>query len=158
MRANIRFYIKDAKKNEELKELVKEASCARLIEHNYIQFTDNDGFILTQIETFFSDNLLKRLNELSSKVTLFVHGVEPRYMIEDFKTSKIFHTKVGSHTISGTSWIGGKYNLLFASTTSSDVLNVFRAFVPGIFYNEPVEIKKLLTGMNWFRKLYILFT
>lgn len=159
MKTSIRFYIEDIKKYKELEVLIpQDAFCKRRYGTNYIQFSDENGFMVLQPETFLSKNLLAELNKVATQVTLLVYTVERELMTKIFSGErKSFHLEVGDLKVSGLHGAAGSYDLLFASDSSKKIFEAFRGLVPGIFHEGFSKIFPVLREMSFTQKARILF-
>lgn len=126
-------------------------------------------FLHLQPSSFISDDLLKYLNENTTKVILqikevpnekVIKGLRPKDSSTHANMQKDFSIQLGKRKISGMNCETQfeSFNLLFEGKSSKDVFETFHSFCPGYFPQSSfIPINHFLSGMNFFKKLKIVF-
>ncbi len=126
-------------------------------------------FLHLQPSSFISDDLLKYLNENATRVTLqidevpnekVIKGLRPKNSSIHGNRQKDFSIQLGKRRISGMDCEteSESFNLLFEGKSSKDVFETFHSFAPGYFPQSSfIPITHFLDGMNFFRRLRIVF-
>lgn len=126
-------------------------------------------FLHLQLSSFIADDLLKYLDENSTKVILqipevanekVIKGLWPKDSSAYANTKKDFSIQLGKRRISGMNCEteSNSFNLLFEGKSSKDVYETFHSFCPGYFPQSSfIPITHFLSGMNFFKRFRIVF-